>query len=107
MRRAALRVAKPRAWTVVDGNQPIPDLPGPQLPVIDGDRYSLAVSCASIVAKVVRDRWLARLDRMYPGYGLAQHKGYGTGEHCEALKRLGPSPAHRKTFAPVILATAA
>lgn len=104
MLRAALRVSKPKAWTLVDGNVPIPGLPGPQLPVIDGDRYSLAVSCASIVAKVVRDRWMGRLDRRYPGYGFSMHKGYSTEDHFAALRRLGPSKAHRMTFAPVVLA---
>lgn len=107
MRRAAERVVTPRCWVLVDGNVAVPELSRPQLPVIDGDRYSLAVSCASVVAKVLRDRWLRRLDRLYPGYGLAQHKGYSTPEHFEALRRLGPSPVHRMTFAPVVLAPVA
>jgi ribonuclease HII len=59
------------------------------------------VSCASIVAKVVRDRWMRRLDRRYPGYDLARHKGYGTAAHREALERLGPASVHRRSFAPV------
>lgn len=105
MRRAALRAAAKvpagRCLVVVDGNRPIPHLPLEQVAVVDGDRLSLAVSCASIVAKVVRDRWMRRLDRRYPGYGLARHKGYGTAEHREALARLGPARVHRYTFAPV------
>lgn len=105
MRRAALRaaagVAPADCLVVVDGNRRIPDLPLEQLAVVDGDRLSLAVSAASIVAKVVRDRWMLGLDRRYPGYGLARHKGYGTAGHREALDRLGPSPAHRRTFEPV------
>ena len=72
-----------------------------QAVVVDGDRLSLAVSCASIVAKVVRDRWMLSLDRRYPGYGLARHKGYGTAAHREALRRLGPAPVHRFTYEPV------
>lgn len=101
MRRAVLRVPAAQALVVVDGNRPIPGLARPQLSVVDGDRRSLAVACASIVAKVVRDRWMARLDRMHPGYGLSRHKGYGTEAHMESLSRLGPSPIHRRTFAPV------
>lgn len=100
MRRAALRIPSP-GLVLVDGNRPIPDFPRPQLPIVGGDRLSLAVACASVVAKVVRDRWMAALDRRYPGYGLARHKGYGTAEHQQALMRLGPCPVHRRTFAPV------
>ena len=60
-----------------------------------------AISAASILAKVARDREMIALDARYPGYGFARHKGYGTREHLEALKRLGPSPVHRRSFAPV------
>ncbi len=104
MRRAARRAAPPppaSCLVVVDGNRRIPGLALRQLTVVEGDRISLAVSCASIVAKVVRDRWMRRLDRRYPGYGLARHKGYGTAAHREALLLLGPAPAHRRTFRPV------
>jgi ribonuclease HII len=59
------------------------------------------VAAASILAKVHRDRLMAELDRLYPGYGFAQHKGYGTPEHQEALLALGPSPVHRRRFTPV------
>lgn len=100
MRRAVQRVGGP-GYVLVDGTAKIPGLSLPQLAVIDGDRMSLAVSCASIVAKVCRDRWMDSLDRRYPGYGLAQHKGYCTDEHVAALRRLGPSPTHRRTFSPV------
>jgi len=61
----------------------------------------LSIAAASIVAKVTRDRHMVELDSQFPGYGLAQHKGYGTPEHLEALQRLGPCPIHRKTFTPV------
>ncbi|MBI4375651.1 MAG: ribonuclease HII [Elusimicrobia bacterium] len=106
MRRAVLRTLRfstreRRPFVLVDGNRCIPDLPAPQMAVIDGDDRSLAVGCASIIAKVFRDRCMARLDRRYPGYGLAQNKGYGTEEHLRALQRLGPSPIHRRTYAPV------
>lgn len=73
----------------------------PQTPIIDGDARCLSIACASIVAKVERDRLMAELDTLYPGYGFAQHKGYATVAHREALVRLGPSPIHRRSFAPV------
>lgn len=79
-------------------------LPGiriPQKSVVDGDSLCLSIAAASIVAKVSRDRLMVELDSQFPGYGLAQHKGYGTPEHLEALQRLGPCPIHRKTFMPV------
>ena len=79
-------------------------LPGvriPQKSVVDGDSSCLSIAAASIVAKVARDRLMVELDSQFPGYGLAQHKGYGTREHLEALQRLGPCPIHRKTFEPV------
>lgn len=100
MRRAVSRIDGP-GFVLVDGNQPVPGLSRPQLTIIDGDVYSLAVSCASIVAKVFRDRCLTRLDRRYPGYGFSRHKGYGTKGHLQALQRLGPCPIHRRTFQPV------
>lgn len=101
MSRAAGRIRSP-GLVLVDGNRPIPGLSRPQLALVGGDRLSLAVACASVVAKVLRDRWMLRLDRLHPGYGLARHKGYGTAEHREALSRLGPSPVHRRTFASVL-----
>jgi ribonuclease HII len=105
MRRAAWRaadgVSSGDCLVVVDGNRRVTGLTLPQVEVVGGDRLSLSVSCASIVAKVVRDRWMLRLDRRYPGYGLARHKGYGTAAHREALGRLGPAAVHRRTFRPV------
>lgn len=105
MRRAVARIDSP-APVIVDGNREIPGLSRLQAAVVDADRYSLAAACASVIAKVVRDRWMARLDRRYPGYGLSRHKGYGTAVHLEALRRLGPSPSHRRTFAPVAAVSA-
>ncbi|WP_448568386.1 ribonuclease HII [Thermus sp.] len=75
---------------------PLPLLAPPR-----ADRLSPSVAAASILAKVHRDRLMAELDRLYPGYGFAKHKGYGTPEHQEALLALGPSPVHRRRFAPV------
>ena len=66
--------------------------------LVDGDAQSLCVAAASVVAKVVRDRWMRRLDARHPGYGFAKHKGYGTPEHYAALGRLGLCPEHRPTF---------
>lgn len=70
----------------------------PQRALIHGDALSYSIACASIAAKVCRDRLMEELDRQYPGYGLAKHKGYGTAEHREAIQRLGPSPIHRRLF---------
>lgn len=88
---------------LVDGDDP-PLFEVPTRALIDGDARAYAVSAASIVAKVTRDRMMAELDGVHPGYGFARHKGYGTSQHAEALIRLGPCPCHRATFAPVTLA---
>lgn len=72
-----------------------------QVALIDGDARCASIACASIVAKVARDRMMAGLERRFPGYGLAAHKGYGTAAHLAALDALGPSPIHRRSFAPV------
>jgi ribonuclease HII len=69
--------------------------------VVKGDAHVASIAAASIVAKVTRDRLMARLDRSYPLYGFARHAGYGTAAHLDALRRWGPCPAHRTTFAPV------
>ncbi len=100
MRRAVSRLP-PADLVLVDGPRRIPGLRRPQLALVGGDGLSLAVACASIMAKVVRDRWMGFLERRYPGYGLARHKGYGTALHLERLSLLGPSPAHRRSYAPV------
>ena len=72
-----------------------------QMAIVDGDALCCSIACASIVAKVARDRILAGLERRFPGYGLSAHKGYGTAAHLAALDTLGPSPIHRRSFAPV------
>lgn len=69
--------------------------------VVDGDSLCFSIAAASIVAKVARDRMMTDLDGAFPGYGLARHKGYGTGEHLACLKRLGPCELHRRSFQPV------
>ena len=80
-----------------------PQLDIRQLPIIKGDAKSISIAAASIIAKVTRDRMMCEYDEMYPGYGFAKHKGYGTKQHIEALKELGMSPIHRKTFLKNIL----
>ena len=80
----------------------IPQCIFPQQPIIDGDAKCAVIAAASILAKVHRDRWMQEYDAMYPEYGFAHHKGYATAEHLAALQRLGPSPIHRRSFAPVI-----
>ncbi|HUP92081.1 MAG TPA: ribonuclease HII [Solimonas sp.] len=94
---AALHTAPEEAW--VDGNQP-PTLPCRIRMVIGGDGLHPCIMAASIVAKVARDREMRRLDSEFPGYGFAQHKGYATPEHRQALRVLGPSTMHRMSFAP-------
>jgi ribonuclease HII len=96
---AGLRIVP--GLVLVDGRDPIPDLATPQQAVISGDARLLSVAAASVLAKVVRDRIMERLDRVWPGYGFAKHKGYGTPEHLAALERLGPCPLHRYSFMPV------
>lgn len=80
---------------------PLRGLDVDQAAVIDGDACCVSVACAAVVAKVIRDRLMARLDGLVPGYGFARHKGYGTAEHLAAVARLGPSPLHRRSFAPL------
>lgn len=85
---------------LVDGNRP-PQLPCRVQCIVEGDAQSLSIAAASIVAKVRRDWIMLELDRQFPGYGFAQHKGYATPEHRAALTRLGPCREHRRSFAPV------
>jgi len=86
---------------MVDGNDCIPGLPFAQQAVVDGDAKLLSIAAASVVAKVVRDRIMNRLDGVWPAYGFARHKGYATPEHLAALDRLGPCPIHRYSYSPV------
>jgi ribonuclease HII len=100
MRRAVAQLALSPDFLLIDGKDTI-DWDCPQQAVIQGDAKSLSIAAASVLAKVYRDRLLVEFDRTYPGYGLAQHKGYGSPEHLAALNRLGPTPLHRKSFHPV------
>lgn len=101
MRRAVQNLTTIPQLILVDGNQN-PGIAGiPTRCIIKGDASEPPISAASIIAKVTRDRMMLEYDRQYPGYGFAKHKGYGTSEHLLALERLGPSPIHRFSFAPV------
>jgi ribonuclease HII len=104
--RQAVRRLRIRPELVLADGWGIPGIGLPCRGIIAGDSKSLSIACASIIAKVFRDRLMTRLARRYPGYGLDQHKGYGTPLHLRALRELGPSPVHRRTFAPVRAAAA-
>ena len=97
MQRAVGRLAVPADFLLIDGNVPVP-LPLPQQTLVKGDSRSLSIAAASVVAKVVRDRIMTTYDRLFPGYGFASHKGYGSDAHRRAIAQLGPSPCHRRTF---------
>jgi ribonuclease HII len=85
-------------FALIDGRD-VPDpLSCPARAIVDGDELSLSIAAASIIAKVARDRLMARLDPHYPGYGFADHAGYATARHRDALARLGPTPLHRRSF---------
>ncbi len=86
---------------LVDGDKEIPHITIEQCAIVGGDKKVKSIACASIVAKVLRDREMILLDKTFPSYGFAHHKGYGTREHMEALRRFGPIAEHRQSFAPV------
>ena len=100
MHRAVDGLSTTPSYVLVDGNR-LPRWPYASEPVIGGDGKVPAIAAASILAKVQRDREMVALDAEYPGYGLARHKGYPTPAHLDALSRLGASPIHRRSFAPV------
>lgn len=85
---------------LVDGNR-VPSLIIAQTALVKGDSRSYSIAAASVLAKVTRDRWMDEADRQWPEYGFAQHKGYPTAEHIEALREYGPCPIHRRSFAPL------
>lgn len=100
MKMAIDRLSPPPEYLLIDYFL-LPEVPRPQQGITDGDSLCFSIACASILAKVARDRLMIELDETYPGYGLARHKGYGTEEHLSCLRRLGPSPIHRRSFRPV------
>jgi ribonuclease HII len=99
MRRAVLALTPQPDHVLVDART-IPGIAAPQTPLVRGDARDGSIAAASIVAKVHRDAIMARLERVHPGYGFVRHMGYATPEHLDALRRLGPSPLHRRSFAP-------
>jgi ribonuclease HII len=99
MQRAVAGLKGQVDFVVVDGNR-TPGFACPSAWLIKGDSKFDAIKAASIIAKVARDREMVEMDALYPGYGLARHKGYPTPQHLEALKKLGPSPIHRMSFRP-------
>ena len=103
MRRAVLALPILPDMALIDGNK-LPKLPCNAQALIKGDSRSLSIAAASIVAKVTRDRLMMEAGTRYPGYGLAGHKGYPTKAHIDAVKHLGASPIHRRSFRPVRLA---
>lgn len=100
MARAVAQLDPPVQHVLVDG-LPVRGLPCDSTAIVKGDAKSLLIAAASVVAKVLRDRRMVELDARYGGYGFARNKGYGTQEHARALLRLGPCPAHRRSFRPV------
>lgn len=106
MRRAVALLEVQPAFVLTDA-MVVPGLPMPHLAVIGGDAHCRCIAAASVLAKVSRDRLLTELDAQYPGYGLKDHKGYGTKSHLAAVRRLGGSPIHRYTYANVQSAHAA
>lgn len=96
--RQAVSKLKPRPDILLNDAVTIPEVDIKQVPIIKGDAKSISIGAASIVAKVTRDRMMVEYDSMFPGYDFASNKGYGSAEHIAALKEIGPSPIHRKTF---------
>lgn len=96
--RQAVAALDPQPDLLLNDAVTIPGLPMRQVPIIKGDAKSLSIACASILAKVTRDRMMKEMDEKYPGYGFARHKGYGCREHIETIKKLGPCPIHRRSF---------
>ena len=100
MRRAVAALPVAPQQVLIDARH-IPGLAVPQVALVKGDARSYSIAAASIIAKVRRDAMMTALEERYPGYGFARHMGYGTAEHLAALARLGPCPAHRRSFQPV------
>ncbi len=100
MRRAVLGLRRKADAALIDG-KPVRDFPIHQVALVKGDSLSFSIAAASIIAKVTRDRHMRELALKHPEYGFDVHKGYGTAKHLAALKKHGPCPAHRRSFAPV------
>lgn len=100
MRRAVEALSVTAEYLLVDG-MALEEIPIPNIGIVQGDSLSYSIAAASIIAKEHRDALMIQLDQQWPGYGFAQHKGYGTKGHLQALNQLGPCDCHRKTFEPV------
>jgi ribonuclease HII len=100
MMAAVRQLSPPPQFLLIDYVR-LHELMIPQKGIVDGDSRCFSIACASIIAKVTRDRMVVEMDRDYPGYNFAGHKGYGTREHLACLRRLGPCPLHRRSFRPV------
>jgi ribonuclease HII len=98
---AAIRQLNPQPQFLLIDFVRLHELPIPQKGIVDGDSLCFSIACASIIAKVTRDCMVVEMDRDYPGYGFAGHKGYGTREHITCLREKGPCPLHRRSFQPV------
>lgn len=101
MSRALRALSQIPSLALIDGNRLPSDLPCPARAIVGGDASEPAISAASILAKTTRDALMVELDSVYPGYGLAVHKGYPTAAHIQAIERLGPCPQHRRSFGPI------
>jgi len=99
--KEAVELLSPPAESLLIDYMRLPEVGLPQKGITNGDDLCYSIACASIIAKVARDRLMVTFDSVYPGYGLARHKGYGTREHFARLVKLGPCPIHRRTFRPV------
>ncbi len=99
--KQAIEQLSPPADTLLIDFLSLPEVPVPQKGIVNGDGLCFSIACASIIAKVTRDRLMIKMDAAYPGYNLGKHKGYCTEEHITNLNRLGPSPIHRRSFRPV------
>ncbi len=100
MHQAIQILARSPQYLLIDAIK-LPGVNLPQKSIIHGDQLCLSIACASIVAKVARDEVMSGMEKEYPGYGFARHKGYGTQSHFQALRNLGPCPIHRRSFSPV------
>jgi ribonuclease HII len=100
MKQAISQLSLPPQFLLIDYMR-LPEVRLPQKGITNGDNLCFSIACASIIAKVARDQLMVEFDSIYPGYGLAQHKGYGTRQHFACLDRLGPCPIHRRSFRPV------
>ncbi len=99
--KAAVEQLQPSPQYLLIDYFKLTEMPLPQKGIKHGDSLCFSIACASIIAKVTRDRWMVEMDKNYPGYGLAEHKGYGTEEHLKCLREKGPCPIHRRSFSPV------